>query len=63
MLNITKEEMLKKQIDPILAELVILNRNKQLKVKPGFDGEYGQVLLPENLTIKKEKTSKQKTLF
>ena len=47
LLEISKENMLKEEINESLVELILLNRKGKLKVKPGFDGEYGQVLLPE----------------
>ncbi len=53
LLKISKEELLKKEVDEKLSELIIYNRNGNLKVKPGYDGIYGQVQLPE----------KQKKLF
>jgi PHP family Zn ribbon phosphoesterase len=37
-----------------LVELILLNREGKIKVKPGYDGEYGKVLMPE---------SKQASLF
>ncbi|MEM4259154.1 MAG: endonuclease Q family protein [Candidatus Pacearchaeota archaeon] len=53
LLNVSKEELLKNKVDEKLSELIILNREGKIKVKPGFDGEYGKVLMPE----------KQKKLF
>ncbi len=47
LLNVSKEELLKNKIDEKLAELIVLNREGKIKVKPGFDGEYGKVLMPE----------------
>lgn len=35
------EDELKKIVDEKLAKVIIKNRNQQIKVKPGFDGEYG----------------------
>ena len=52
LLNATKEEMAKASVDSKLIELILLNREGKINVKPGFDGEYGQVLMP----------SQQKTL-
>jgi PHP family Zn ribbon phosphoesterase len=39
--------------DEKLASLISLNREGKIKVKPGYDGEYGKVILQE----------KQETLF
>lgn len=47
LLEISSEELLRKNIDLQLIELILLNRHGKLKVKPGFDGVYGEVLLPE----------------
>lgn len=47
-----KERLLKIQDDK-LAELVMKNREDGIKIKPGYDGEYGKVMLGE----------KQKTLM
>lgn len=53
LLNVPKEEFLKNEIASSLVELILLARENKLKVKPGYDGTYGVVQLPE----------KQKTLF
>lgn len=53
LLEIGKDDLVKEKVDEKLIELILLNRNGKLIVKPGFDGEYGKVLLPE----------KQKRLF
>ena len=53
LLDVSKEELLKNKSDERLVELILLNREGKIKVKPGFDGEYGKVLMPE----------KQKKLF
>jgi len=47
LLNIPKEELIKSEIDEKLVELILLNRDNKLKIKPGYDGVYGKVLLPE----------------
>lgn len=39
------EEELKKAVDEKLAAAIIRNRNGQIKVKPGYDGEYGKPML------------------
>jgi len=53
LLNLAKEELIDKNIDAKLAELILKNRAGKIKVKPGYDGEYGIPLIEE----------KQKTLF
>ena len=52
LLNAKKED-LARVMDEKLIGLVIKNREGKIKVKPGYDGEYGIALLDE----------KQKTLF
>ncbi len=53
LLHVSKEEMMRGNVDGKLIELILENREGKIKVKPGFDGEYGKALLGE----------KQKTLF
>ena len=43
LLRVTKEEMHAKQMDDKLIELIFLNREGKLPVRPGFDGEYGKI--------------------
>lgn len=50
LLKVPKEQLLR--FDEKLAELIIKNRKEKIKIKPGYDGEYGIALLGE----------KQKTL-
>jgi len=47
LLHVSKEELLIKKIDNKLIELILKNRKGKIKVKPGFDGEYGKVLMEE----------------
>jgi len=47
LLNTPREEFIRKNIDEKIIELVIRNRNEKIKVKPGFDGEYGKAMLGE----------------
>jgi len=47
LLNVSKEELLHSNIEIKLVDLIIENREKKLKVKPGYDGEYGKALLSE----------------
>ncbi|MEK6848491.1 MAG: endonuclease Q family protein [Nanoarchaeota archaeon] len=47
LLNVSKEELLLKKVNNALVDLILLGREGKLKVKPGFDGEYGVVQMPE----------------
>jgi len=44
LLNVKKEE-LQKVTTPKLASIILKNREGKLKVKPGYDGVYGEVLM------------------
>lgn len=47
LLNVEKQEFLNKKIDEKLIELILRNREAKIKVKPGYDGTYGELLLEE----------------
>jgi len=47
LLDVSREELIKKGINEKLVELIIRNREEKIKVKPGYDGVYGEALLPE----------------
>ncbi len=48
LLNASKEEILKVvPNDNLLADLIIKNRNNKIKIKPGYDGEYGELDIGE----------------
>jgi len=53
LLEVSGEEMRSKNIDEKLVDLILRNRQGKIRVKPGYDGTYGEVLLEEE----------QKTLF
>jgi uncharacterized protein (TIGR00375 family) len=53
LLNVSKEEFMKEDIDIKLVELILKNRQGKIHVKPGYDGVYGKAMLEEE----------QKTLF
>ena len=55
-----KEDFFKNDVDSELVELIFLNRSGLLKVKPGFDGEYGEVLLPSTTFFRKEISRSQR---
>ncbi len=44
LLNVSKEELLRKKIDNKLVELIVKNREGKLNIKPGYDGEYGKIV-------------------
>jgi uncharacterized protein (TIGR00375 family) len=48
MLDVSKKELVKAGVDEKLIELIMLNRDGKLKVKPGFDGTYGTIVNPDN---------------
>jgi uncharacterized protein (TIGR00375 family) len=47
LLNVPREEFIRKNTDDKITELIIRNRQEKIKVKPGYDGEYGKALLGE----------------
>ncbi len=47
LLNVSKEDLAKALKNELLVELIISNRQGKIKVKPGYDGVYGQAILPE----------------
>jgi uncharacterized protein (TIGR00375 family) len=55
LLNVSKQELLNKDANPKLVELILKNREGKIKVKPGYDGVYGQAIISES--------AEQKTLF
>ena len=47
LLHVKKEDMLSKEINLKLIDLILKNREQKIKVKPGYDGTYGVALLEE----------------
>lgn len=48
LLDVSESDLLKAfPKETLLIELIMMGRKGKLKVKPGFDGEYGKVLMPE----------------
>ena len=46
-MEIGTEDLKKVEIDDKLIGLIIENRIGNIKVKPGYDGEYGRAVLPD----------------
>lgn len=47
LLDVPRQEFINKNTDDKITELIIRNRNEKIKVKPGYDGEYGKAMLGE----------------
>ncbi len=70
LLSVSREEMSREfPKEQLLIELIIENRTGRLKVKPGYDGEYGKVLMPDiesfalKSSAKDSPSEKQSRLF
>lgn len=63
LLNVPKEKIAE-ELDGEIAELIMKNRAGDLKVKPGYDGVYGELILDESEegAEKPKITKTQKTL-
>ncbi|MBI5391037.1 DNA helicase UvrD [Candidatus Woesearchaeota archaeon] len=59
-----EEDELRKQYDEKIVKIILENREGKLKISPGYDGEYGKVLLegeqPRVTMIEKQITAKKK---
>lgn len=51
LLKTPREEFMKKEINAKLIELILRNRDGKIRVKPGYDGVYGEALLGEKQAI------------
>ncbi|MBI2663072.1 DNA helicase UvrD [Candidatus Woesearchaeota archaeon] len=58
LLNVDYNELIK-VVPEKMAKVIILNREDKLKINPGYDGEYGEIVLEESGIINKKE---QKTL-
>ena len=58
LLDVSYED-LKKVIPEKMAKVIMMNREDKLKINPGADGMYGQVLLNEKDMLKKQKSLKE----
>ncbi len=47
LLNVSKEKLLRINLNDKLVEMILKNREGKIKVKPGYDGVYGEALLEE----------------
>ena len=47
LLNVSENEFTNEDVNPKLIELILKNRDEKIKVKPGYDGEYGKALIGE----------------
>jgi uncharacterized protein (TIGR00375 family) len=47
LLNVSKEDFIKENINEKLIDLILKNRVGKINVEPGFDGEYGKAVLGE----------------
>jgi len=48
LLNVSREDLMRKEVDVKLISLILKNRIGNIKVIPGYDGVYGEATLGEN---------------
>jgi uncharacterized protein (TIGR00375 family) len=61
LLYIEYDELIK-IVDKKLADNILLNRESKINIKPGYDGNYGELIFSETNIPIKNKSKKQKTL-
>jgi len=54
----TPFEDLKKIVPEKLAQVILLNRENKLTIKPGYDGVYGEIILNDNEKMQREEIKK-----
>jgi len=47
LLNVSKEQLLGKEVNEKIVELILKNRQGKIHIQPGYDGEYGVAVLEE----------------
>jgi len=47
LLNVSREELIRKEVDAKLIGLILKNRSGNINVIPGYDGEYGKAVIGE----------------
>ncbi|RLE38515.1 DNA helicase UvrD [Candidatus Woesearchaeota archaeon] len=62
LLTVPKEKLLSSTNEKIV-ELILKNRFGELKVTPGYDGEYGKLVIDEAIVDEKQRKEKQKGLL
>lgn len=58
LMNVSEQELLK-VTHPKIARTILLNRQAAIKVKPGFDGEYGVPMFDDVIEEKKERKPRE----
>ena len=58
LLHVPADE-LKKVAHEKIVELILLNREGRLKIEPGYDGEYGKLVLPEEFILAGKRVRKK----
>ena len=47
LLRVSEQDLLRKEFDEKLSDLIIRNREQKIKIKPGYDGKYGVAIISE----------------